>query len=287
MILSTSISIFEHTVDLVTRRYSTLLLAARRDAGLARDRAREVLPAPKATAKWTFARERTNLADHVLTRQKETSERWRGGRFSWLNQRKDFSKPAILVPRPRILFCYSRWGSKGGKVWQESSQGQGRVEEIEVRSRLAPDRKHQALAGSVNQQFGPLLYTISVWALPAVIAIIDRHPGIALDDLLLDAEHMHDRKDARPVPVGDLFVLVVGKQACHARVLLHQRLDQVRMQQGIELAARELTFDGFVVAESDDPAAGRRIRSFRRARKPIRSNPPARRIRFRECRASR
>lgn len=39
-----------------------------------------------------------------------------------------------------------------------------------IAPRLAPLR-HQALRGPMNQQFGRLLYSISVWALPAIIAI--------------------------------------------------------------------------------------------------------------------
>src|SRR5262245_28600389 len=56
---------------------------------------------------------------------------------------------------------------------------------------------------------------------------VDRHPGMALDNLLLDADHVHDREDAGLAVEGDLLLLVVRKQPAHAGVARGQRPDQV------------------------------------------------------------
>src|SRR5262249_36791527 len=37
---------------------------------------------------------------------------------------------------------------------------------------------------------------------------VDRHPGMALDDLLLDADHVHDRENAALAAEGDLLFFV-------------------------------------------------------------------------------
>src|SRR5262249_44821045 len=88
---------------------------------------------------------------------------------------------------------------------------------------------------------------------------VDRHPRMAADDLLLDAEDVHDREDAGALEIGLLFLLPVRKQARHARVLLHQRLDQIGMDHGVEAALREQAFDRLVVRELADLEAGRRL----------------------------
>src|SRR5262245_36126034 len=56
---------------------------------------------------------------------------------------------------------------------------------------------------------------------------VDRHPGMPLDNLLLDADHVHDREDAGLAVEGDLLLLVVRKQPAHAGVARGQRPDQV------------------------------------------------------------
>src|SRR5262249_726083 len=67
---------------------------------------------------------------------------------------------------------------------------------------------------------------------------VDRNPGMAFDDLLLDADHVHDRKYAGPLIERDLLLLVVGKEAADALVSHLERIDQIGREQRVDLALR-------------------------------------------------
>src|ERR1700738_2555393 len=47
---------------------------------------------------------------------------------------------------------------------------------------------------------------------------VNRHPGVSINDLLLDADHMHDREYPGVAIEGDLLLLVVREEAPDALV---------------------------------------------------------------------
>jgi hypothetical protein len=87
---------------------------------------------------------------------------------------------------------------------------------------------------------------------------IDRQPWMAINDLLFDRHHVHDRENAGFSPVGDFFLLPVREQPRHPRILLYQRLDEIGMQTGVELALGEQAFHRLVGRKLGDLQAGRR-----------------------------
>src|SRR5262245_26325278 len=60
---------------------------------------------------------------------------------------------------------------------------------------------------------------------------VDRHPGMALDDLLLDADHVHNRENAGLAIERDLLLFVVRKQPAHAAVARGEPPDPVGREQ--------------------------------------------------------
>ena len=87
---------------------------------------------------------------------------------------------------------------------------------------------------------------------------VDRHPGMLVDDLLLDAEHMHDREDAGLLVVGDLLVLEIREQPADARILGGEGLDDAGMDHRIELALGQHGLDRFRVRQPRDLQVGMR-----------------------------
>ncbi len=60
---------------------------------------------------------------------------------------------------------------------------------------------------------------------------------------------MHDREDAGALVERDLLLLVVRPQPAHPRIAGGERLDDARMDHGIELALGEHGLDRFIVGE--------------------------------------
>src|SRR3954447_8035362 len=75
---------------------------------------------------------------------------------------------------------------------------------------------------------------------------IDGHPRMALDDLLLDANDMHDGEDPGLAIEGDLLFLVVRKQTADALVARGERPDQVGREQRVDLAVDQHVLERFV-----------------------------------------
>ena len=78
---------------------------------------------------------------------------------------------------------------------------------------------------------------------------IDRQPGMLVGQLLAQAGDVHDRENAGALVVRHLFRLVVGEQARHARVFGEERLDEIGMKHGVELALGQHGLDRFLLGQ--------------------------------------
>src|SRR4249920_1626162 len=87
---------------------------------------------------------------------------------------------------------------------------------------------------------------------------IGGHPRMPLDDLLLDPDHMHDRKDAGLAIEGDLLLLVVRKQPPDALVTCREWPDQVGREQCVDLALDQHVFERFFLRDLSDVETSRR-----------------------------
>src|SRR5262245_3409915 len=76
---------------------------------------------------------------------------------------------------------------------------------------------------------------------------VDRHPRIPLDDLPLDTDDVHDRKNAGPAIEGDLLLLVVWKQPPHPLIPGRQRPDQIGRQQRVDFTLDQHVLERFVL----------------------------------------
>ena len=81
---------------------------------------------------------------------------------------------------------------------------------------------------------------------------------MALDDLGLDAHHMHDREDAGLAEIAHFLALVVGEEPADALVPGGEGLDHARMEDGVELALGQHGLDRFVMRQARDLHVGRR-----------------------------
>src|SRR5262249_49421244 len=87
---------------------------------------------------------------------------------------------------------------------------------------------------------------------------VDRHPRIPLDDLPLDTDDVHDRKNAGPAIEGDLLLLVICKQPPHPLIPGRQRPDQVGRQQRVDFTLDQHVLERFVLWHLRDLEARRR-----------------------------
>ena len=91
---------------------------------------------------------------------------------------------------------------------------------------------------------------------------------MALDDLLLDTDHVHDRRPGLAIE-GNLL-LVVRKQPAHAGVTRSERPDQVGREQRIDLARDQHVLERLILGDLRNVETGRRrTRRPRRARSAI------------------
>jgi len=79
-----------------------------------------------------------------------------------------------------------------------------------------------------------------------------------IDDLLLDADDVHDGEDAGLAIEGDLLLLVVRKQTADALVARGERPDQVGREQRVDLAVDQHVLERFILRDLGDVETGRR-----------------------------
>ena len=63
---------------------------------------------------------------------------------------------------------------------------------------------------------------------------------------------MHDREDLRLFVIGDFIILIIGEETRHIRIAFKERINQIGMQHGIELARDQHFLDIFVVGQAGE-----------------------------------
>ena len=81
--------------------------------------------------------------------------------------------------------------------------------------------------------------------------------GCRSSTLRLIAHDVHDRKNLRLAVIRDFLLAEIGKQPRHARILFHQRMNEIGMQQRIDLTLGQHALDRAVVGQAHDFQARR------------------------------
>src|SRR5690349_9749399 len=87
---------------------------------------------------------------------------------------------------------------------------------------------------------------------------VDWNPRMPVDDLLLDAEHMHDRVDTRLFVICDLLGTVIWKKPPDPRILLDQRPDEIGVQYRVEYPRRQHALDRLLMRQPRELQVRRR-----------------------------